>query len=57
MPGDTPLKFGTNVVAAASIISDAKLLRLHILDGALNRDELGMLIKFLQAKRDQLDRL
>ena len=57
MSGDTPLKFGTNVVAAASIISDAKLLRLHILEGTLNADELEMLIKFLQAKRDQLDAL
>ena len=57
MPGDTPLKFGTNVVATASIIADAKRLRLHILDGTLNKDELEMLIKFLQAKRDQLDSL
>ena len=57
MPDDTPLRFGTNVVAAASIIADEKLLRLHILDGALNGDELRMLIKFLQAKRDQLDAL
>jgi hypothetical protein len=54
MKGNTPLKFGTVEVAAA-YVTDAKLLRLKLLDGLLNRVELGMLIQFLQAKQDQLD--
>jgi hypothetical protein len=54
MKGDTPLKFGTVEVAAA-YVTDGKFLRLKLLDGLLNRVELGMLIRFLQAKQDQLD--
>ena len=55
MTADTPLKFGTVAVATADIIADSKLLQLSLLDGVLNKDELGMLIRFLQAKQDQLD--
>lgn len=55
MTADTPLKFGTAAVATADIIADSKLLQLSVLDGVLNKDELGMLIGFLQAKQDQLD--
>lgn len=55
MNGNTPLRFGTVEVAIARINADAKLLQLHLLDGVLNKDELRMLIQFLQAKQDQLD--
>ena len=54
MKGDTPLKFGTVEVAAA-YVTDGKFLRLKLLDGLLNRVELGMLIQFMQAKQGQLD--
>ena len=54
MNSDTPLRFGTVEVAAASIGADAQVLRLELLNGTLNKMELAMLIEFLQAKQDQL---
>lgn len=54
MNGDTPLTFGTVEVAAAYVSADARALRLELLDGALNKHELGMLIHFLKAKQEQL---
>lgn len=53
-PG-TPLMFGTVEVAVARVSKDGKSLQLNLREGQLNRDELDMLIKFLQAKHDQLD--
>lgn len=53
MTADTPLKFGTVEVAIARVTADGKNLRLGLLEGLLTSDELGMLIKFLQAKQDQ----
>lgn len=55
MNGDLPLKFGTLEIAMADVIADAKLLHVKFGDGVLNKHELGMLIQFLQAKRDALD--
>ena len=55
MKGDPPLKFGTLEVAVADVIADPRLLQLKVSDGTLNKHELGMLIQFLQAKRDALD--
>ena len=52
-----PLRFGTVAVAAARVIADQKALQLHILDGLLDTHELEMLIRFLQAKKEQLDAL
>ena len=51
----TPLRFGTAEVAGARVVGEGRLLELEIRCGALNKEELGMLIAFLQAKRDQLD--
>jgi hypothetical protein len=55
MKDRTPLKFGTVEVATAYVGADEKCLRLHLLEGRLDKDELEMLIRFLQAKRDQLE--
>lgn len=55
MNGDLPLKFGTLEVAVAEVAADAKKLELKVRGGMLNKHELGMLIQFLQAKRDALD--
>jgi len=44
------LKFGTVQVAKADVADDRKQLRLNLLDGVLNKHELGMLIEFLRAK-------
>lgn len=52
--GDTPLKFDIVEVAAAYISADRRALHFELLDGALNKHELAMLIHFLQAKREQL---
>ncbi|MEO8740231.1 MAG: hypothetical protein ABI537_11090 [Casimicrobiaceae bacterium] len=57
MSADRPLVFGTVEVAIARINANARVLQLHIRDGTLNSDELGMLIKFLQAKQDELGTL
>lgn len=54
MNGKMPLKFGTVEIAAAEIIGDAMFLRLEILEGVVNKEELRMLIQFLQAKQDLL---
>ena len=55
MNGELPLKFGTLEVAVADVTADSRLLQLKVGDGVLNKHELGMLILFLQAKRDALD--
>ena len=55
MNGEQPLKFGTLEVAMADVIADSRLLQLKVGEGVLNKHELGMLIQFLQAKRDALD--
>ena len=55
MNGELPLKFGTLEVAVADVVEDSRLLQLKVGDGVLNKHELGMLIQFLQAKRDALD--
>jgi len=49
------LKFGTVQVAKADVADDRKQLRLNLLDGVLNKHELGMLIEFLRAKQETLD--
>jgi hypothetical protein len=48
------LKFGTVQVAKADVADDQKQLQLNLLDGVLNKHELGMLIEFLQAKQEAL---
>ena len=55
MNDDLPLKFGTLAVAMADVIADSRLLQIKVGEGVLNKHELGMLIQFLQAKRDALD--
>ena len=55
MADEALLKFGTVQVAKADVIADQSQLQLSLLDGVLNKHELGMLIKFLQAKQDALD--
>jgi hypothetical protein len=49
------MKFGTVQVAKADVTDDRKQLHLNLLDGVLNKHELGMLIEFLQAKQEALD--
>ena len=55
MTDDGLLKFGTVQVAKADATDDQRQLRLNLLDGELNKHELGMLIEFLQAKQEALD--
>ena len=55
MADETLLKFGTVQVAKADVAADQKQLQLNLLDGVLNKHELGMLIQFLQAKPEALD--
>jgi hypothetical protein len=50
MTDETLLKFGTVQAAKADVADDCKQLRLNLLDGVLNKHELGMLIEFLRAK-------
>ena len=55
MTDEALLKFGTVQVVKADVADDRKQLRLNLLDGVLNKHELGMLIKFLQEKQEILD--
>ena len=55
MTDEALLKFGTVQVVKADVAVDRKQLRLNLLDGELNKHELGMLIKFLQEKQEILD--
>jgi hypothetical protein len=49
------MKFGTVQVAKADVADDQKQLQLNLLQGVLNKHELGMLIEFLQTKQEALD--
>ena len=55
MTDEALLKFGTVQVVKADVADDRKQLRLNLLDGVLNKHELGMLIKFLLGKQEILD--
>ena len=55
MADEALLKFGTVQVVKADVADDRKQLRLNLLDGVLNKPELGMLIKFLREKQEILD--
>ena len=55
MTNEALLKFGTVQVVKADVADDRKQLRLNLLDGVLNKHELGMLIKFLREKQEILD--
>ena len=55
MADEALLKFGTVQVVKADVADDRKQLRLNLLDGVLNKHELGMLIKFLREKQEILD--
>jgi hypothetical protein len=55
MTDEALLKFGTVQVAKADVAGDRKQLQLNLLDGVLNKHELGMLIEFLRAKQEILD--
>ena len=55
MTDEALLKFGTVQVVKADVADDRKQLRLNLLDGVLNKPELGMLIKFLREKQEILD--
>ena len=55
MTDEALLKFGTVQVVKADVADDRKQLRLNLLDGVLNKHELGMLIKFLREKQEILD--
>jgi len=55
MADEALLKFGTVQVVKADVADDRKQLRLNVLDGVLNRHELGMLIKFLREWQEILD--
>jgi hypothetical protein len=48
------VKFGTVAVARADIVADSTLLQLHLLDGVMNKHEVGMLIKLLQEKQEKM---
>ena len=55
MTDEALLKFGTVQVVKADVADDRKQLRLNLLDGVLNKHELGMLMKFLREKQEILD--
>lgn len=54
MTDQTPLKFGSVQIAKADVEGDGTQLHLNLLEGVVNKHELGMLIKFLQAKQETL---
>ena len=52
MAAPIKVKFGTVEVVAAELVADSTLLQLQLLDGVMNKHEVGMLIKLLQFRRD-----
>jgi len=48
------MKVGTVEVKTADIVANATLLQLHLVDGVMNKHEVGMLIKMLQDKQEKM---
>ena len=48
------VKFGSVEVACAEIVADGTLLQLHLLEGTMNKHEVGMLIKLLQENQEKM---
>jgi hypothetical protein len=48
------MKIGTVEVVRAEIVADSTQLELHLLDGTMNKHEVGMLILLLQEKQEKM---